>query len=445
MWSTMEQSIRPSAIWRKFQRVAQAAREAGMGILLDVVPNHMGINDPGNTWWLDVLENGEGSYFAGFFDIDWHPAATALHGKVLLPFLGEPFGRVLENGDLQIIYDDERLQLCYGPRRYPLAPPTWPDILESAYDLGAPQVATTGESSSDWIELQSIITQLRNLPPADRRDPFAMEERYREQKIARRRLADLVQSSPAVNQALDGAIRQINGEKGNARSFDELEKLLDQQWYRLAYWRVAADEINYRRFFDINELAAIRVEEPRVFDAVHRLVGHLLTEGLVTGLRIDHPDGLRDPQTYYKKLQGLYRSQQPASGEAGQEIYVVAEKILSGDEQLPKDWSICGTTGYDLLNVLSRLQVCGDGLSQLRAFYDDICNWEAQAGGCRLLKQARCALAKHVERVADAYRAALPNRPTAPRGPRFHSAIAAAGTARGDRLHDRLSHVRAFR
>ena len=360
----------------KFQRVAQAAREAGMGILLDVVPNHMGINDPGNTWWLDVLENGEGSYFAGFFDIDWHPAATALHGKVLLPFLGEPFGRVLENGDLQIIYDDERLQLCYGPRRYPLAPPTWTEILESAYDLGAPQVETTGERSSDWIELQSIITQLRNLPPADRRDPFAMEERYREQKIARRRLADLVQSSMLVKQALDGAIRQINGEKGNARSFDELEKLLDQQWYRLAYWRVAADEINYRRFFDINELAAIRVEEPRVFDAVHRLVGHLLTEGLVTGLRIDHPDGLRDPQTYYKKLQGLYRSQQSASGEAGQEIYVVAEKILSGEEQLPKDWSICGTTGYDLLNVLSRLQVCGDGLSQLRAFYDDICNWE---------------------------------------------------------------------
>jgi (1->4)-alpha-D-glucan 1-alpha-D-glucosylmutase len=360
----------------KFQRVAQAAREAGMGILLDVVPNHMGINDPGNTWWLDVLENGEGSYFAGFFDIDWHPAATALHGKVLLPFLGEPFGRMLENAELQIIYDNERLQLCYGPRRYPLAPPTWTDILESADDLGASQVATSGESNSDWIELQSIITQLRNLPAADRRDPFAMEERYREQKIARRRLADLVQSSPAVKKALDSAIRQINGEKGNARSFDELEKLLDQQWYRLAYWRVAADEINYRRFFDINELAAIRVEEPRVFDAVHRLVGHFLTEGLVTGLRIDHPDGLRDPQTYYKKLQGLYRSQQSSNGETGQEMYVVAEKILSGDEQLPKDWSICGTTGYDLLNLLSRLQLCEDGSSQLRSFYDDLCNWE---------------------------------------------------------------------
>jgi (1->4)-alpha-D-glucan 1-alpha-D-glucosylmutase len=363
----------------KFQRVAQAARDAGMGIVLDVVPNHMGINDPGNTWWLDVLENGEGSYFAGFFDIDWHPAATALQGKILLPFLGEPFGRVLENGDLQIIYDDERLQLCYGPRRYPLAPPTWTEILELAYDLGAPQVATTGERSSDWIELQSIITQLRNLPPADRRDPFAMEERYREQKIARRRLAGLVKSSTAVKQALDGAIRQINGEKGNARSFDELEKLLDQQWYRLAYWRVAADEINYRRFFDINELAAIRVEEPRVFDAVHRLVGYFLTEGLITGLRIDHPDGLRDPHTYYKNLQGLFRSQQPSNGEPGQEIYVVAEKILSGEEQLPKDWSICGTTGYDLLNLLSRLQVCEDGLNTLRAFYDDICGWEVKA------------------------------------------------------------------
>jgi (1->4)-alpha-D-glucan 1-alpha-D-glucosylmutase len=360
----------------KFQRLSQAARDAGMGILLDVVPNHMGINDAGNAWWLDVLENGEGSYFANFFDIDWHPAASALDGKVLLPFLGEPFGRALENGDLQIIYDDERLQLGYGPRRYPLSPPTWTDILDLAYDLGAPQVSTAGGNNSDWIELQSIITQLRNLPPAVRRDPFAMEERYREQRIARRRLADLVESSPAVKLALENAIRQFNGEKGNARSFDELEKLLDQQWYRLAYWRVAADEINYRRFFDINELAAIRVEEPRVFDAVHRLVGHLLSAGLVTGLRIDHPDGLRDPQTYYKNLQGLFRSQQSSDGDAGQEIYVVAEKILSGDEQLPKDWSICGTTGYDLLNVLSRLQTWDEGLSRMRAFYDDVAGWE---------------------------------------------------------------------
>jgi (1->4)-alpha-D-glucan 1-alpha-D-glucosylmutase len=359
--------------FEKFREVAQAAREAGMGILLDVVPNHMGINDPGNKWWLDVLENGEGSYFAGFFDIDWHPAAVALDEKVLLPFLGEPFGRVLENGDLQVIYEEERLQLSYGTRRYPLAPRTWTDLLDLAHELG---VATVSTDASDWIELQSIVTQLRNLPAADRRDPAAMEERYREQRIARRRLAALLESSSAVKAGLDNAIRQLNGEKGNGRSFDQLEKLLDRQSYRLAFWRVAADEINYRRFFDINELAAIRVEEPRVFDAVHRLVGRFLMEGWVTGLRIDHPDGLRDPQSYFRALQGLYRSQQLPSEDAGQELYVVAEKILSGEEPLHTDWSISGTTGYDFLNLLGRLQVSEEGLADLRKFYVDLCDWE---------------------------------------------------------------------
>ena len=357
----------------KFQRLAVAARDSGMGILLDVVPNHMGINDQGNRWWLDVLENGEGSYFANFFDIDWQPAASALQDTVLLPFLGEPFGRVLENGDLRVVYEDQRLQLCYGPRRYPLAPPTWIDVLQRAFDFGGhsgPDGHGDAAATSDWIELQSIITQLRHLPPGSRRDAASMEERYREQQIARTRLAQLLQSSDAVRGGLEYALAQINGEPGNPRSFDALEALLDRQWYRLAYWRVAADEINYRRFFDINELAAIRVEDTRVFDAVHRLVGQFVQEGWVTGLRIDHPDGLRDPVTYFKKLQALYRSNQPETEDSAQEIFVVAEKILSGEEQLAIDWPVCGTTGYDLLNQLTRVQVFDEGLIELRDFYN---------------------------------------------------------------------------
>jgi (1->4)-alpha-D-glucan 1-alpha-D-glucosylmutase len=356
-----------------FERVAVAARGAGMGILLDVVPNHMGINDAGNAWWLDVLENGEGSYFAGFFDVDWRPAASALQDKILLPFLGEPFGKVLENGELRVIYDDKRFQLCYGPRRYPIAPPTWTDILDLAFQFSNAQVSHDGrKATSDWTELQSIITQLRHLPPGSRRDAAAMEERYREQNIVRRRLSQLLESSPTVREALDKALLQINGEVGNPKSFDLLEKLLDSQWYRLAFWRVAADEINYRRFFDINELAAIRVEEPRVFDAVHRLVGQFLRHGWVTGLRIDHPDGLRDPQTYFKNVHALFRSEQPVDADGAQEIYVVAEKILSGDEPLPTEWPVCGTTGYELMNILSRVQVQEDGLTELRAFYAGI-------------------------------------------------------------------------
>ena len=363
-----------------FERVAEEARGAGMGILLDVVPNHMGINDPGNTWWIDVLENGEGAYFAGFFDIDWRPAASALQDKILLPFLGEPFGKVLENGELRVIYDDRRFQLCYGPRRYPIAPPTWTVILDLALVQASSHASNHGRDTDNWTELESIITQLRHLPPASRRDAAAMDERYREQHVVRRRLANLLESSQTVSAALEKALVQINGEVGNPKSFDQLEKLLEAQWYRLAFWRVAADEINYRRFFDINELAAIRVEDPRVFDAVHRLVGHFLRQGWVTGLRIDHPDGLRDPLTYFKNLQVLYRSEQPAGGNSAPEMYIVAEKILSGDEPLSTDWSICGTTGYDLLNILNRVQVHEEGLTELRSFYDGICGGPRKAG-----------------------------------------------------------------
>jgi (1->4)-alpha-D-glucan 1-alpha-D-glucosylmutase len=356
-----------------FEHLAEAARAAGMGIVLDVVPNHMGINDPGNAWWLDVLENGEGSYFADFFDIEWHPAASALQGKVLLPFLGDPFGAVLERGDLQVVYANERLRVKYFDRRFPLAPPTWADVLELAASRQDDSFGSDHTPTRvDWLELQSIITQLRHLPPPFDRSSAAMEERYREQKVARERLAKLVADSPVVRAALDAAIAEINGQKDDPKSFDALERLLEQQCYRLAYWRVAVDEINYRRFFDVNDLAAIRVENPRVFDAVHRLVARLVGAGWVTGLRIDHPDGLRDPHSYFKSIQALYRSHQPPRVDEPAEIYVLAEKILSGDEPLPADWAVCGTTGYDLMNIISRLQVDADGLFELREFYDEV-------------------------------------------------------------------------
>lgn len=353
-----------------FERLATAAREASMGIVLDVVPNHMGINDPGNAWWLDVLENGEGSYFADFFDIEWHPPAAGLQDKVLLPFLGEPFGKVLEKGDIQVVHENGRLQLVYFERRFPIAPTSWPVLLERTLALSGDIDASDKRAAADWNELKSIVTQIRNLPAGSRRDATAMDERYREQRIARQRLEQLLKTSAILREAFDRALQQINGEKDNPRSFDELEKLLDDQWYRLAYWRVASDEINYRRFFDINDLAAIRVENQRVFDAVHRLVAQLLDKGWVTGLRIDHPDGLRDPQSYFKCLQNLYRANRSAADGNAAEVYVVAEKILSGEEPLPSDWVVAGTTGYDLLNIISRVQVDAGGLAEIRSFYD---------------------------------------------------------------------------
>ncbi|HEX5472184.1 MAG TPA: malto-oligosyltrehalose synthase [Lacipirellulaceae bacterium] len=353
-----------------FQHLAEAASASDMGILLDVVPNHMGINDPANVWWLDVLENGQGSYFADFFDIEWHPPAAGLQDKILLPFLAEPFGRVLENGELRVVYVNGRLQVAYGPRRFPLTPISWAVVLELALahseDVGDPDK----RSNSDWSELQSIITQLGHLPPGVRRDQPSMEERYREQRIARLRIEQLMRTSANVRAGFELALRQVNGEKNNPKSFDLLESLLEQQWYRLAYWRVASDEINYRRFFDINDLAAIRVEDPRVFDAVHRLVRKFFEMGWITGLRIDHPDGLREPHSYFKSLQALYRSHRKSDGSDASEVYIVAEKILSGDEPLPEDWAICGTTGYELLNIINRLQVNAEGFAELRTFYD---------------------------------------------------------------------------
>jgi (1->4)-alpha-D-glucan 1-alpha-D-glucosylmutase len=355
-----------------FARLAKAARAAGMGILLDIVPNHMGINDPSNVWWIDVLENGEGSCFVDYFDIEWHPPANALQGKILLPSLGQSFGNVLENGDLRVVYRERRLQLEYFERRFPLTPPSWPLVLELALEQRSQSVEANPAAVSEWNELESIITQLRNLPPGSRRDSEATTLRYREQKIAAGRLEELLRISVAVRDAFGAALQQINGEQGNPKSYDRLEKLLDEQWYRLAYWRVAADEINYRRFFDVNDLAAIRVEDPRVFEAVHRLAARLLEAGDVTGLRIDHPDGLRDPLSYFQKLQSLFRSSQLSNCNDAANVYVVAEKILSGEEALPSDWAVCGTTGYDLLNSLGRLQVDAEGLAAIRSAYERI-------------------------------------------------------------------------
>lgn len=393
-----------------FQNLAEDIRSRQMGLLLDVIPNHMGINDPDNRWWQDVLENGQASRFARYFDIDWQPKASQMTGKVLLPFLGKPFGEALEQGELQVVCEDYRLQLQYGPRRFPLTPSSWPIVLETMYACWKAAQASDSNTQSDlpritpigvdflegngpahrvmvvaddasaafapptdWevseeAELRSIITQLRQLPTSDHRDQESTQQRYREQRVARRRLRDLLNRCPAMRQALDEAIAQINGQPGDPRSFDCLEQLLAQQHYRLAFWRVAAEEINYRRFFDINDLAAIRVEDREVFDAVHQLVALFLERGWITGLRVDHPDGLLDPQAYFENLQSLFRHHGQA-GDSHCQLYVVAEKILSGDEPLPEEWPVCGTTGYELLNLLNRLLVDGEGLNKLRAAY----------------------------------------------------------------------------
>jgi (1->4)-alpha-D-glucan 1-alpha-D-glucosylmutase len=317
-----------------------------MGQVLDFVPNHMGIGEAGNLWWADVLENGPSSAYAPYFDIDWHPLKSDLRDKVLIPILGDQYGRVLERGELKVHYDNGRFFLRYFEHEFPIAPGTYRHVLQIALDE-----LEAHKDEDFYAELQSIVTALEYLPRRTERDPERIAERAREKEIIKRRLDRRCEEAPAVQQAIDRALVIINGTVGEPRSFDALDALLNDQAYRLAFWRVAAEEINYRRFFDINNLAAIRMELPEVFEEAHRLVLELATSGAVTGLRIDHPDGLYLPDEYFEKLQ---RRAAEALGrempDDGRAIYLLVEKILSGNEQLRSDWPVHGTTGYDFMN-----------------------------------------------------------------------------------------------
>jgi (1->4)-alpha-D-glucan 1-alpha-D-glucosylmutase len=325
----------------------------GMGQVLDFVPNHMGIGEPRNEWWMDVLENGPSSMYAPYFDIEWHPLKSDLRDKVLLPILSDQYGRVLERGELQVRFEEGSFYLEHLNQQLPIAPGTYRHILEIALKNLAEY-----KDEEFYAEFQSILTALEYLPRRTETDAKRIAERAREKEIVKRRLERRCQEAPQVQHAIEKALAEINGRPGDPRSFDKLDELLNAQSYRLAFWRVAAEEINYRRFFDINHLAAIRVELPEVFDAVHQLVVDLVRAGAVTGLRIDHPDGLYLPKEYLDKLQ---RRCAKALGipppKDGRVLYMVAEKILTGAEKLRPEWPVHGTTGYDFANQVAGLLV----------------------------------------------------------------------------------------
>jgi (1->4)-alpha-D-glucan 1-alpha-D-glucosylmutase len=324
-----------------------------MGQLLDFVPNHMGIGEPLNQWWVDVLENGPSSMYAPYFDIDWRPLKSDLHDKVLLPILADQYGRVLERGELQLHFADGAFYLTYFDHQLPIAPGTYRHILEIALENLAEY-----KDEDFYAEFQSILTALEYLPRRTEIDPERIAERVREKEIVKRRLERRCQEAPQVQQAIDKALAQINGRPGDPRSFDKLDELLNAQSYRLAFWRVAAEEINYRRFFDVNDLAAIRMELPEVFDATHQLLLELVGVGAVTGLRIDHPDGLYLPREYFEKLQRrCAKALAMPLPKDGRAIYMIVEKILTGAETLRKDWPVHGTTGYDFTNQVTHLLV----------------------------------------------------------------------------------------
>jgi (1->4)-alpha-D-glucan 1-alpha-D-glucosylmutase len=383
-----------------FDALSRSLAGRGMGLLLDFVPNHMGVGTSDNAWWMDVLENGPSSLYAPFFDVDWAPLKAELARKVLLPILGDHYGRVLEDGHIEVTFDGGAFFLRVYGNPLPVNPRTYPRILEPLL----PGLSTAlGEEHDAVLELQSIITGLGHLPPRWETHRPKVIERRREKEILKRRLHDLVASQPEVARAIEAQLALVKGTKGDPSSFDRLEGILEEQAYRISYWRVAAEEINYRRFFDINELAAIRMENPIVFAEAHRLLFSLLAEGKVTGLRIDHPDGLWSPSTYFARLQRVVflegarravasRALPNAEARAFEialrrsfdraltfmdgdgrprplPLYLAAEKILSRGEELPRGWAVHGTSGYDFTTVAAGVFVDASAERAMTAIY----------------------------------------------------------------------------
>ena len=364
-----------------FDALVQTLHRHGLGLIVDIVPNHMGIARGCNPWWQDVLENGRFSPFVHYFDIDWEPLKSELRHKVLLPVLGDQYGVVLENGELHLTEADGSFTVWYYDTPLPIAPPTYSHILREALpDLQA----SLDPDDFVLLEVQSIIPGLERLPTGVPSDADEQSDRLREQTIAKERIRRLLAESPQFRLAVDSAITRFNGIVGDPGSFDLFDRLLDAQAYRLAFWRVAAEEINYRRFFAINDLAAIRQEVPEVFAATHRLLMDLVESGAVDGLRIDHPDGLWDPGGYMRELQraaflarcrAIWLTSQtlddwPEAESAmsawwdfqidcpeQRSVYLVVEKILAHGESLRSDWPVDGTVGYDFLAENNNLLV----------------------------------------------------------------------------------------
>jgi isoamylase len=332
-----------------FEALCARLKELRMGLLLDWVPNHMGNTAGKNPWWDDVLENGRSSIHATAFDIDWDPLKEELRDTVLLPVLGDQYGRVLERGELRVEREGGSLFVRYYEQRYPLAPKSLAPLVKAA-------AARTGLSPEDPIqqEFDSLASSLAHLPDRHARSEGDRRERARETSIFKRRLARLLEDSPQVTQAFDQALQALNGKPGNSASFDALDRLLGEQSYRLASWRVAAEEINYRRFFDVNALVALRMEVPSVFERAHRVLFDLLDRRLIQGLRLDHTDGLYDPFDYFQSLQGRFRSKitidpERSPDDVARPLPILIEKILEPPEKLAPPWPVDGTTGYDFL------------------------------------------------------------------------------------------------
>jgi (1->4)-alpha-D-glucan 1-alpha-D-glucosylmutase len=323
-------------------QMCAALNEMGLGQVLDIVPNHMAIAGRDNPWWWDVLENGPSSRYAAYFDVDWDPPEAKLRNTVLLPVLAGHYGRVLETGEIRVEREEEQFVIHYHEHVFPVSPRSLDTLLG---------IAAT-RCGSD--QLAFIADAFGLLPPSTATDWLAVRRRHRDKEVLRQQLARLCREQPEVAAAIDATVAEINA------NFDELNNLLERQNYRLAFWRTAGRELAYRRFFDINTLIGLRAEDERVFDETHALILDWLAQELLDGVRVDHPDGLRDPQQYFERL----HSARPRA-------WIVAEKILVPGEELRKSWPIAGTTGYDFICSLNNLFVDPAGEAPLTQLYGE--------------------------------------------------------------------------
>ncbi|MDQ7783444.1 MAG: malto-oligosyltrehalose synthase [Desulfomonilaceae bacterium] len=315
--------------------LSRELRERSMGWLQDIVPNHMAFHH-GNDMLMDILENGLSSRYATFFDIYWDDPHPLVTGRLLAPFLGRHFGQCLEAGEIVPAYGAHGFRIHYYTLQFALKIETYADVL--GHRLGMLKVRM-GEDDPNFVKLLGILYVLKTLPGEEDRD-----ERYHQIRFVKRMLWELYTRDDRLRAFLDENIRIFNGTPGDPESFRLLEELLARQLFRLSFWKVAADEINYRRFFTINELISVRVESEEVFQETHRLLLELLARGMVSGFRVDHVDGLRDPTSYLRRL----REKIPG-------VFIVVEKILDPDEALPIVWPVQGTTGYDFLSHVNGL------------------------------------------------------------------------------------------
>ena len=348
---------------KDFEVFVSELEKRGMGLLLDIVPNHMAASSE-NPWWMDVLENGPDSAFSSYFDIDWHPPSRNLDNRILLPILGRPFGEALDSSEFKLDFRDGKFSIEYFESSFPLAPRTYRSVLQQRIDR---LKYLLDENSAAYHEYQGIVAALSAISDRDTTPIESPSNKRVRFESIRERLRQLAAGSQEVTQFIEENLADFNGKEGDPASFANLQRLLGEQYYVLAFWQNVNETINYRRFFTITDLVGMRVEDSLVFDATHSLILRLISRGAVAGLRIDHIDGLRDPLAYLKRLQDRIAAED--GSKPGGEEYVLVEKILARNETLPDDWPVAGTTGYDYLNFANRILVEPRGAKEIERIY----------------------------------------------------------------------------